>query len=406
MGQLSPSAQKQVFPLAIRTGGSIRRPRAMLRTLAVAAMAARTRAGPGCTDSAANNFAAAAGTDDGHCRYDDVASLKAKLGAQSSAEAYIFGGKWAPGTGGFKPGFPANQSVIDIETGVPGNPDARNGNNGASGTWTLVVPAAAYWIVQGKPLEGAPKHRAAIPTDGIDAAPLPVFEWRVHVSHSATLNIRYVRLRGAWGMRFLQGGFIYSNGGTVTATATLFAARSCAAQRGGSIYAVNQAVVTLSMVAFGKQDASKGSGVYLDTSTLSITNSTFLKVTSNQAPHGGAGVLAVGSHVRLERVVFDHCGGDASDTNSVIQFSAKDGNLCKQSQDGNPYFCHQTGDPDVNLTIIGTAFEPFDKASTVVMNTSWLETVGGCSEHPCDKGYVSADNTVGCLSAAPFAVEV
>jgi len=202
----------------------------------------------------------------------------------------------------------------------------------------------------------------------------------------------------------------HSDGGTVTATATLFAARYCAASRGGSIYAVNQAVVTLSMVAFGRQDASKGSGVYLDTSTLSITNSTFLKVRSTQAPHGGAGVFAAGSHVRLERVVFDHCGrdgeGDASDTNSVIQFSAKDGSLCKQPKDGNPYFCHQTGDPDVNLAIIGTAFEPFDKASTVVMNTSWLETVGGCSEHPCPKGHVSAGNTVGCLSAAPFAVEV
>jgi hypothetical protein len=39
------------------------------------------------------------------------------------------------------------------------------------------------------------------------------------------------------------------------------------------------------------------------------------------------------------------------------------------------------------VMIRGTRFQPFNKEQTAVIDGSWLATVGGCAEHPCEAGF-------------------
>eukprot|EP01048_Picozoa_sp_COSAG05_P008680 COSAG05_NODE_673_length_7989_cov_2.973638_7_plen_897_part_00 len=307
----------------------------------------------GCTDSAATNYQPMANVDRGQCAYNNTI-LRSKLEAPGDTTVYVYAGAW--------PDLLVSQVSVQ---------------DGCQNPVTLLVPDNGKWIVQGRPLAGAMKREPAVPREtdgtGVHVQELP---YRLKVVAGGELFLRYAAFKSSWDSCFHKGGFLHADGGTARLTGVLFTRSGntvSTAVTGGGIYAENRATVELTMAVFDHLKTSKGGGIFMDTSTLIVTDSKFIALTATAVPRGGSAIKALGSNIRLDGVDFILCQSG----NSVVDFS-----------ENNPDFVpSQPGDPMLGLLIKSTQFDPYKIGGSVFVNSSWAKTVGGCAEHPCEPGF-------------------
>eukprot|EP01049_Picozoa_sp_SAG25_P001092 SAG25_NODE_43_length_19261_cov_111.931218_9_plen_1166_part_00 len=220
---------------------------------------------------------------------------------------------------------------------------------GADAQRTITAPANSPWIVQGKSLcWGSNAHPKAQP-----------IEYHFVGNTEADLTLRYVRVKSS---NRTKGVGVRLSGAVGTLWAVIFDATN-SAQYGGAIYAGEGSTLSVTMGVFSQTSALQGGAIFALSSTLTVSRSTF-RATRAQT-HGGGAIYA------------------AKCPTVTISGSRFDGCIAEDEKGGTALFlvgCSQ-------ILISDSSFTPFDQIKTVYFDTSWLSTVGGCSEHPCATGY-------------------
>ena len=328
----------------------------VLRTLLLAAAQACASeevgvGSSGCTDPAATNFVPSASVDSGECSYS-CTDLSNRLAVPAARlHCYVH----ASNT------WPHN---------LTNAPDADN---------TLQVQGEVAWAVQGRPHTDDP----ALQPWHVNVS-LP---YRLAASSGSQLLLRYVALDvdmvnphggascctygGAiavqgettkvsiWGVvlrktkttvKVNHGGGIWVNGGSLHVDRTRFDSIVANAQ-GGGIFVQNNALLVIADSMFWQNEA---------------------RGTAPADSGGGAIFAETGVTLMLFQVNFTRCKApdvDPASGSDVTYFG--DAVLCKAC---------------TNILVNATNFVPFDRERTMQFDTSWLATVGGCSEHPCSPG--------------------
>ena len=153
-------------------------------------------------------------------------------------------------------------------------------------------------------------------------------------------------------------------GGIARLTAVHFSKGACTSQLGGAIYAAEESDVHVTRAVFEECSGLTGGGIWAENSQIRLTGCIFDKTKS--LSHGGGGIYASGCDpVEITDTRFDGCKAEDTDHGG----DALDLEQCD------------------NILITGTQFEPFDEIRTMWFDTSWLSTIGGCGEYPCEKGH-------------------
>ena len=294
----------------------------------------------GCTDSGASNFLATVTNEDGSCEYvrpvDGVCpQLAQKVGAPVGAKCYMYaqgGDLW-------------------------GDELASLASTGPQSRKTLTVDGA--WIVQGVPQAGG----TMLTPQG------PELQYRFSVGsddggEGDDLTLRYAKLTTDGSGQTPSGGCLLLQQHAVARLhGVMFTEKASNARTGGAIYANRSSVLEVAYSVFGASQSLKGGGINADAASVSVTACQFVKAVAMS--HEGGGIYCINcAKVHVVDTVFDGCtangdkGGDALALESCT-----------------------------DILIKGTAFIPFNPIKSVYFNSSWLQTVGGCAEHPCEAGF-------------------
>jgi hypothetical protein len=308
---------------------------------ALCALAEEVEDNSGCTDTAATNFKPLAAVDDGSCEYTCEALQRAEQ--MDGAACHIYR------DGAYEPDLkPPNATV----------PGYRSN--------TVIVDAGNSLIVQGLPLSGANGSNPCAQLN--DCAQLP---FRFQLTEGASLTVRYVIFHTQYD-NIPEGGGVYTNGGKVTMFAVAVDS-TLEALEGGVIKALNS-VVRVTLALFDGNFGVTGGAVWAKESNLTLNRVTFRK--SRGGLHPGGCLWAENcSQVNITGSVFDHC---------TVETESKTGSALYLAGSDPRYEVHPT---DHRYLIVETSFTPFDAKTTVACNTSWLSSMGGCAEHPCEAGY-------------------
>jgi len=295
-----------------------------------------SEASSGCTDSAATNFDASADTDDGGCAYNCNA-LITNTGAPAGARCFIFAdGKWP----------------TDL--------------TGAADEGIITVTPGEHWIVQGHPT-GGPKLAPAVQS---------LSDTRFAVVGAGTaLDLRYTGLdataSGAGPARIDEcktracGGGVAASNAKIRIVGCTFSDTS--ASFGGAVLAVASSTVLIERSTFTKPSGTKGGALFVQDSDLTVLSSSFHRAQAQT--QSGGGIWTHGSLVNISDCSFDHCTSGGAPALGDAVYLGCDTGSCQP------------------VMIRGTRFQPFDKEKTAVIGGSWLATVGGCAEHPCEAGF-------------------
>ena len=207
---------------------------------------------------------------------------------------------------------------------------------------SITVPSNDAWIVQGRPLPGLSAQELS---------------YRLSVE-AAELVVRYTLVNPSSGGS-QSGGSILASSSKLQLNNVIFGGLQ--AQNGGSLH-LTGSTVTIANASFDLVSAtSSGGAIWADNSVIAVSNSTFNQTTANR---GGGAIYARSSNISITSTVFYGCTAD-------------------DMTGGDAILMHHC---DI-AKILDTTFDPFDEERTVVFDTSWLKTMGGCAKTPCAAGF-------------------
>ena len=241
-------------------GGVNGRGLAVLLAIAISLIApVRGQSTSGCTDSAASNYDAAAGADDGSCAYD-CAALRAVLGL-GAADCLVFNGS-----------RPESAERWPAELRSRGAAECRGGLQ------NVALADDDAWVVQGRPSAGVQPGQA-------DDRLVTALPYRFLVD-GARLAVRYVRMSGSCAS-LGEGGYIRANNSAVVTVEKVFfgGAGGSAPAQGGAIFAVSS-TVSVRQSRFDRLS----NGVSAGSCSLSLSDVAFIAAENGQ---NGASMLRV-----------------------------------------------------------------------------------------------------------------